>query len=246
VIKRSEILLNLISALPRSRATKTAATAGHRPDQTNNTLRSNPHHQTHRASASSRGVAQDGALTRTTAFMAIALARQGTVGAILPSSRQLADAMARAAGGAQYLIELGAGTGAITEALRRRHPGVPTLAVELEPVLARHLRERFPRIEVRVAAAHEVLRDLPHRPGFTTLISSLPFRSLPPRLRLRSSLAIERFLIGHPSRRLVQYTYLPRAPFELRLGASLHWQRLEVVWGNVPPAWVWELRCARH
>jgi phosphatidylethanolamine/phosphatidyl-N-methylethanolamine N-methyltransferase len=177
---------------------------------------------------------------RSTAFIAAAVAQPNTVGAILPSSRHLADAMARAAVGAQRLIELGAGTGAITEALCEQHPDVPTLAVEMQSELADHLRERFPRIEVRAAAAHEVLRDM-SRPGRTALVSSLPFRSLPTRLRLRSSLAIERFLMAHPARRLVQYTYLPRVPFDLRLGSSLRWRRLEAVWRNVPPAWVWEL-----
>lgn len=182
-------------------------------------------------------------MIRAAAFMLIAFNRPSTVGAILPSSRYLADAMARAAAGAERLIELGAGTGAITEALCRRHPGVPMLAVELDPVLAEHLRERFPGIAVRAAAAHEVLRDLPRGPAHTALVSSLPFRSLRPRLRLRSSLAIERFLIKHPTHRLIQYTYLPRVPFDLRLASSLRWRKLEAVGRNVPPAWVWELGC---
>ena len=71
--------------------------------------------------------------------------------------------------------------------------------------------------------------------------SSLPFRSLPLRLRLRSSLAIERFLLGRPQHRLVQYTYLPQVPFDLR-NAGLRWRRIEWIWRNVPPACVWELR----
>ena len=79
------------------------------------------------------------------AFLFTALLRRGTVGAILPSSKRLAEAMARAADGCTRLLELGAGTGAITAALRRRHPQVPLVAVELEPALAGHLRQRFPR-----------------------------------------------------------------------------------------------------
>jgi len=175
------------------------------------------------------------------AFMFLALSRPSTVGAILPSSRQLAEAMARAACGSQQLIELGAGTGAITAALRRHHPEVPLLAVELEPRLAQQLRERFPTVEVRTAAAHEVLREASCLSGETVLVSSLPFRSLPPRLRLRSSLAIERFLSAQPGRRLVQYSYVPREPFKLRRRSALRWRRLAAVWGNAPPAWVWEL-----
>jgi phosphatidylethanolamine/phosphatidyl-N-methylethanolamine N-methyltransferase len=177
------------------------------------------------------------------AFFVAALTRHSTVGAIVPSSRHLADAMARAASGAQRLIELGAGTGAITDALCRRHPQVPVLAVEMEQALAGHLRRRFPRIEVRTAKAHKVLRDA-RRAGPTALVSSLPFRSLPPRLRHRSSLEIERFLLSGPKRRLVQYTYLPRPPFALRRGVALQWRCVETVWRNLPPAWVWELSAA--
>lgn len=179
-----------------------------------------------------------------TAFMFLALCRPSTVGAILPSSRRLADTMARAAAGAQGLIELGAGTGAITAALCRRHPDVPLLAVELEPLLARQLRERFPTVQVHAAAADEVLADARGLPDRTVLVSSLPFRSLPPRLRVRSSLAIERFLTDRPGRRLLQYSYLPREPFELRHAEGLRWRRLGAVWGNAPPAWVWELGAA--
>lgn len=178
------------------------------------------------------------------AFMFLALSRPSTVGAILPSSRRLAETMARAARGAQQLIELGAGTGAITAALRRQHPDVPLLVVELEPRLARQLRERFPAVEVHAAAAHKVLLEAAGLPGDTVLVSSLPFRSLPPRLRLRSSLAIERFLTERPGRRLVQYSYVPREPFPLRARSTLRWRRLAAVWANAPPAWVWELSAA--
>jgi phospholipid N-methyltransferase len=173
--------------------------------------------------------------------MLVAVARPSTVGAIMPSSRHLADAMARAAQGAARLVELGAGTGAITAALREQHPGVPTLAVELDRRLADQLEDRFPGISVCAAPAHAVLAALPDSAAPVALVSSLPFRSLPLRLRLRSSLAIERFLLGRPQHRLVQYTYLPQVPFDLR-NAGLRWRRIEWIWRNVPPACVWELR----
>ena len=174
------------------------------------------------------------------AFLALALVRRGTVGAVLPSSQRLAEAMARAADGCSALLELGAGTGAITAALRRRHPQVPLLAVEMEPALARHLRQRFPEVEVREAPAHQVLAQAADGPPGLVLVSSLPFRSLPPELRLRSSLAIEALLHARPGCRLVQYSYLPREPFALQ-SPGLRWRRLCAVWGNAPPAWVWEL-----
>jgi phospholipid N-methyltransferase len=113
--------------------------------------------------------------------------------------------------------------------------------VELEPRLARQLRKRFPTVQVQAAPADEVLAAAGRLPELTVLVSSLPFRSLPPRLRLRSSVAIEHFLIERPGRRLVQYSYLPREPFELRQAGQLRWRKLATVWGNAPPAWVWEL-----
>ena len=179
------------------------------------------------------------------AFLSLALSRMDTVGAILPSSQRLAEAMARAADGCAALVELGAGTGAITAALHRRHAGVPLLLVEMEPRMAQHLRQRFPGVEVRQAAAHRVLAEAGGMPRGLVLASSLPFRSLPPRLRLRSSLAIERLLCARPDCWLVQYSYLPREPFALRHAGRLRWRRLEAVWGNAPPAWVWELGSRR-
>ena len=116
--------------------------------------------------------------------------------------------------------------------------------VALHHLAYRQLRERFPTVEVRAAAAHVVLREAADLPGQTMLVSSLPFRSLPPRLRLRSSVAIERFLTAQPGRRLVQYSYVPREPFPLRPHSPLRWRRLAAVWGNAPPAWVWELSAA--
>lgn len=183
-------------------------------------------------------------MIRATAFMAVALARPSTVGAILPSSRHLADAMARAATGALRLIELGAGTGAVTAALREARPGVPLQLVELEPDLAARLRRRFPGVPVHCAAAHEVLRAQHGAPKATVVVSSLPFRSLPEPLRTKTLRAVLDFIEAHPSRSLVQYTYQPRAPFELPADSQLKWRLLDVIWRNLPPAGVWVLQRA--
>lgn len=180
----------------------------------------------------------------TTAFFALALARPGLVGAVVPSSRRLARAMAAQVGDAGALIELGAGTGAVTSALRHAAPAVPLLAVELQPDLAAGLQRRFPDVEVACAAAHEVLAQHPPAPADTVLVSSLPFRSLPEPLRSTTLKALLHFIEAHPARRLVQYTYQPRAPFELPAHSPLRWSLREVVWGNLPPAGVWVLRGA--
>jgi phosphatidylethanolamine/phosphatidyl-N-methylethanolamine N-methyltransferase len=174
----------------------------------------------------------------TAAFMALALTRPSLVGALAPSSRRLARAMAEHAGEAEALIELGAGTGAITTALQAAAPGVPLIAVELQPDLAAGLQRRLPEVNVACAPAHEVLATHGHAPDRTVVVSSLPFRSLPEAMRRTTLDALLAFVEGAPGRRLVQYTYQPRAPFALPAGSPLRWSLRDVVWGNLPPAGV--------
>lgn len=178
----------------------------------------------------------------TSAFVALALTRPTLVGALAPSSRRLARAMAREAAAATAVIELGAGTGAVTVALRDAAPGRPLLAVELQADLAGGLQRRFPDVQVACAPAHEVLATWAKRaPAGTMLVSSLPFRSLPQPLRATTLAAVLAFIEAQPGRQLVQYTYQPRAPFKLPGDSPLHWSLREVVWLNLPPAGVWVL-----
>lgn len=160
-------------------------------------------------------------------------------GALLPSSRGLARAMAAAAGDAERIVELGAGTGAITRALLAALPEVPFTAVEIQPALADTLRRRFPHLDVRVAPAGEVVDGLDDATGRVVLVSALPFRSLPRAVRSETVASLCRFLAADPQRRLIQFTYQPRAPF--RAPRGLRWRYLTTVWANTPPAGVWEL-----
>lgn len=163
----------------------------------------------------------------------------GLTGAFAPSSRYLASAMVRAAGEVSHVVELGAGTGPVTKALRGRLPKASLVVVEIQPRLAQRLRTDFGGLDVRQSSAHEVLDDLVF-PGPAALVSSLPFRSLPQELREVTVASIERFLHRVPDSKLVQFTYLPRAPFEA--SAEFRWQRTDWVWRNAPPAGVWILQ----
>jgi phosphatidylethanolamine/phosphatidyl-N-methylethanolamine N-methyltransferase len=176
-------------------------------------------------------------------FLLSAFSQPALVGALLPSSRWLAGAMVDAASGARLLVDLGAGTGAITEALLKRHPAACVMAVEMQAHLADLLELRFPQIEVRRGSAHDVLESLHDAPPDTVLVSSLPFRSLPARWREPTIAAVVAFLRRGQRRRLVQYTYQPRAPFDLRGRESgLRWSHERTVWRNAPPAGVWTLQ----
>lgn len=179
-------------------------------------------------------------------FLRHALQRPATAGALLPSSPGLARAMTRQTHHASLIVELGAGTGAVTRELRRTHRNTPLIAIEAQPDMASHLRLAFPEIDVRTQWAHEVLDELClSAPARTVVVSSLPFRSLPSAVRDATILSLCRFLAVHPMRRLVQYTYQPRVPFNLPSqpdSAALRWTRMSTVWRNAPPAGVWVLQ----
>ncbi|NMF90426.1 class I SAM-dependent methyltransferase [Aromatoleum petrolei] len=166
----------------------------------------------------------------------------GSTGTLLPSSRALANALASAADGADLVVELGAGTGPVTDALLAKLPGVPLIAVELQAALAQRLRHRYPAADVREATARQVVDSLYDHPGRIVLVSSLPFRSLPAHVVHETAHSLCRFLAHSPERKLVQFTYHPRAPFPAP--RHLRWRRTSVIWRNTPPAGIWELRLA--
>lgn len=170
------------------------------------------------------------------------LQRPASTGTLIPSSRYLADTMARQALGAELVVELGAGTGPVTQALVAACPNTPIVVVEMQARLAHHLRQQFPALDVRQDTAESVLDSLTDAPPRTTLVSSLPFRSLPSGVARDTRASIGGFLLADPARKLVQFTYQPRAPF--RPPAGLKWHFVGSVWRNAPPAGVWTLQAA--
>jgi phospholipid N-methyltransferase len=160
-------------------------------------------------------------------------------GAVAPSSKYLAAAMARAAHGAAALVELGAGRGPVTRALADAHPGLRLVIVELRKDLAAALRREFRTAEVHAAPAAPVLRKLSDLPAATALISSLPFRSLPKLLKQETVGSVLDFLRDGRGRFMLQFTYYPGVPFQVPVG--FRWRKVAFIALNLPPATVWLL-----
>ena len=164
---------------------------------------------------------------------------QGT-GAVAPSSPQLASAMARwlPSDPNSYVLELGPGTGAVTEALIRHGLHEDRLvAIENNPTLARLLRKRYPRAHIITGDAwqlDELLLD--RRDPITSVgavISSLPLVNFP--LEQAEKLAEKIRAVLVPKGTWVQYSYhihkrRTRGTSRFRLLAS------KIVWLNLPPA----------
>lgn len=159
-------------------------------------------------------------------------------GAIAPSSQRLSSALASMALGADHVLELGAGTGAVTQELFKLFPSHSIQAVELQSRLATELKRKYPALDVVEGAAAAAL-DTYRRDGVTAVVSSLPFRSLPSVVRSQTVQSICRYLGESPESCFIQFTYGFRQPFEVPSG--FRWVRVKWVIGNLPPACIWLL-----
>jgi phosphatidylethanolamine/phosphatidyl-N-methylethanolamine N-methyltransferase len=163
------------------------------------------------------------------------------IGALAPSSRYLARAMARQVDlrHAGFVVELGGGTGSITRALLAAGLAPERLIiVERDDRLHRLLVERFPEVRVLCGdAAHLValLRPLGIK-RVAAVVSSLPLLSMPKRLRHRIVEQCFALLDDHGS--LVQFSYGLTSPLPAR-EFSVSGKLEDRVWRNFPPAAVW-------
>jgi phosphatidylethanolamine/phosphatidyl-N-methylethanolamine N-methyltransferase len=162
------------------------------------------------------------------------------MGSAVPSSRFLARRIARLLPKSPrgYVIELGAGTGAITAALLNR--GIPhdrILSVERSETMVRLLKRRFPDLNVALGDAAE-LRSLlatvfEKQIEVSYVVSSLPLRSLPENVVANILREVE--LVLHKDGKLLQYTYDLRKTTHHALSGFKR-RYTSVVWANFPPA----------
>jgi len=172
------------------------------------------------------------------------LERPLSTGAVTPSGRVLARTMARyvdpyAVG---PVVELGPGTGPVTEALIAEGVAIERLVlVEFNPTFCQLLRKRFPAATVVQGDAYSIrwlLGGLLQQPA-AAIVSGLPLVTKPVRQRLRLLRdALE--LLG-PGAPFVQFTYAVVPPIPNRLN-GVRAEASERIWKNMPPARVWVYR----
>ena len=166
------------------------------------------------------------------------------VGAVTPSGRALARTMAAYvdADVSGPVIELGPGTGPITEALIAQ--GIDPLRlvlVEFDATFCRLLRARFPTATVVHGDAYglkRLLAGMLQEPA-AAVVSGLPLFTKPLKMRLR--LLFEAFGLMAPGAPFIQFTYNAVPPMPARLD-RVRAQASERVWMNIPPARVWVYR----
>ncbi|TCO65042.1 class I SAM-dependent methyltransferase [Actinocrispum wychmicini] len=113
-------------------------------------------------------------------FLSAALRRPATIGAVAPSSTGLADLLAAVTPttGRPVVVELGPGTGSVSEAIQRRLPSDGRhVAVEIDPEMVVYLRSAHPKLEVAHGDAADLRAVLEGR-GVTcadAVVSGLPW-----------------------------------------------------------------------
>lgn len=166
-------------------------------------------------------------------------------GALLPSGRALARLLAAQVALGEQVVELGAGTGTVTEAILRRgvRPQDLTL-VERNLDFAGILRRRFPHTNVVSADALSFAEQVSSGTTFDCVVSGLPLLLFPAADKAR---LLEQVLAVMSARgRLLQFTYAGFCPIsrELRARFSLRATLVGVAARNLPPAFVYRLE--RH
>jgi phosphatidylethanolamine/phosphatidyl-N-methylethanolamine N-methyltransferase len=189
------------------------------------------------------------------AFLAAALRRPATMGAIAPSSPRLGAVLASVVprAGSPVVVELGPGTGAVSAVIAEKlPPGARHLAVELDPDMVAFLQRTRPGLEVVPGNAANLGALLGER-GITSVdavICGLPWALFDDSTQTE--------LLGEISRAIgstgafTTFAYL----HGMTLGAARRFRRTlrdtfdevlvtATVWRNVPPAFVYVCRRPR-
>lgn len=170
-------------------------------------------------------------------------------GAVAPSSPQLARAMAAYVDPARpgFVVELGPGTGVVTQALIERGVAPERIvSIEYNGDFCSLLRQRYPGVHFVHGDAYrmpqaiaDIVGDEP-RP-LAAVVSSLPLftRPLPERVRLLD----ESFARMEPGAPFIQFSYALVSPVP-HGSTRFEMERSNWVVRNLPPARVWVYR--RH
>ena len=168
------------------------------------------------------------------------MASPRAVGAVVPASPWLARAIAAQLDPSQDgpVLELGAGTGALTRGILARGISRSRLTViEYDKELAQSLAAEFAPARVINGDAFDLETTLgkhQSRP-FVAVVSGIPLLNFPlERRRALFEAALQRAVPGAP---FIQYSYGFHSP--ISPSADIAVRMAEVVWKNLPPARVW-------
>lgn len=176
-------------------------------------------------------------------FLRSLLREPFVVGALAPSSRFLASLMVADMGPGSRVIELGPGTGAVTQAILNAGVRADDLIlIEQNEEFAKLLTRRFPDTTVVKANAISLCRHIdPESAPADFVVSGLPLLLFPARTKVR--LLSQVFKSLRDDGCLYQFTYGGRCPVSRSLLRSLGLRAslMKFTPFNVPPAFVYRI-----
>ena len=187
---------------------------------------------------------------RELATFVVAFARSPlTIGALFPSSRDLARALSgdlSELSSGDVIVEFGPGTGAITRAIADTlPPGVHYVGIERDPKFHAILCRRFPGLDFELGEAQDIAAILEAR-GLShahRIISGLPFAFMPVAAQEQIIEGITSSLKKGGTFRTFQYLHGYGMETSRSFRAEME-QRFEQftregpVYKNIPPAWI--------
>lgn len=172
-----------------------------------------------------------------------------SVGAVLPSSRRLAEELVGSIDAlvpGDVVVEYGPGTGPVTKVVAERlPPGVRYLGIELNERFHAQLSARYPGLTFHHGSAGDVARLLAEhdlaRPKL--IVSGLPFASLPPQVQDEVIDGTVEALADEGEFRTFQYVHAYGMGAAKRFRGIMAsrfsgFERLGPIVRNVPPAYV--------
>ena len=179
-------------------------------------------------------------------FLKTLVAAPRLTGAVAPSGRALARAMAAAIGSPSegLVVELGPGTGPVTQSLIETGlPAERLVLVEYDPGFCHMLERRFGGVRVIQGDAYDLPGTLAGFAGepIAAVVSSLPLLNQPP--PRRTKLIADAFALMGPPGVFVQFTYGLQSPIPRDFCANRYSaNRSRPILRNLPPAFVWTYR----
>ncbi len=188
-------------------------------------------------------------LDHTLQFFRASLKNPLMIGAVLPSSKRLANAMVKnlTLSADDSVIEFGPGTGSLTDAIAKTLSNDSQyLGIELEEKFIFLLKQRFPELFFKHGSAENTQHycDEMNMLSVKAIISALPFASLPKDVQMRIIHSIEKVLVKPGSMfRTFQYAHAYKFPNAINFRERMNHifgpcHRSPLLVANVPPAYV--------
>lgn len=168
-------------------------------------------------------------------FAKTALLHPRSIGAVVPSSPYLAKSMAECINHKKpgFVLELGPGTGAITEAILKSGISPKKLiAVELSKEFIATLKKTFPDIQIISGNAVHLSALIQNFKPIHTIISSLPLRNFSKEDCDAILNEIPKTLA--PGGQFIQFSYAIKG--EVYHPENMELTKSFVIWKNLPPA----------